>query len=171
MPADGPRWVPAPVPAAAADLESCGFASWMAALLARRGIADRAAAGSFLAPSLDQLHDPFRLAGMEAAVLRLRAARDRGERVAIVGDYDVDGISATALLAAVLGACRIAARPILPDRLREGYGFHALHVERARELGCQLILTADCGSAAGEALSAALAELPQSAVRINWQPS
>ncbi len=157
LPAEGPRWVPAPVPAAAADLESCGFPSWLAALLARRGIADRAGAGSFLAPSLDQLHDPFRLAGMEAAVLRLLAARDRGERVAIVGDYDVDGISATALLAAVLGACRIAAQPILPDRLREGYGFQALHVERARELGCRLILTADCGSSAGEAVTAALA--------------
>jgi len=182
MPPEGPRWVPAPVPAAAADLESCGFPSWLAALLARRGIADRAGAGGFLEPSLDQLHDPFLLAGMEAAVLRLLAARDRGERVAIVGDYDVDGISATALLAAVLGACRIAAQPILPDRLREGYGFQPLHVERARELGCRLILTADCGSSAGEAVTAALAagldvvitdhhlphgELPAGVIQIN----
>jgi single-stranded-DNA-specific exonuclease len=157
VPPDGPRWVPAPVPAAAADLESCGFPSWLAALLARRGIADRQAAAAFLEPSLDQLHDPFRLAGMEAAVERLLAARERGEQVAIVGDYDVDGISATALLAAVLRACGIVARPILPDRLREGYGFQPLHVERARELGCRLILTADCGSSAGEAVAAALA--------------
>jgi single-stranded-DNA-specific exonuclease len=149
--------VPAPVPAAAADLEGCGFPPWLAALLARRGITDRQAAAGFLEPSLDQLHDPFRLAGMEAAVDRLLAARERGEQVAIVGDYDVDGISATALLAAVLRACRIAARPILPDRLREGYGFQPLHVERARELGCRLILTADCGSSAGEAVAVALA--------------
>ncbi len=148
--------MPAPVPAAAADLESCGFPSWLAALLARRGVTDRQSAGRFLAPSLDQLHDPFLLAGMEAAVGRLLAARERGERVAIVGDYDVDGISATALLAAVMGACRIAAQPILPDRLREGYGFQPLHVERARELGCRLIVTADCGSSASEAVAAAL---------------
>ncbi|HLX08842.1 MAG TPA: single-stranded-DNA-specific exonuclease RecJ [Thermoanaerobaculia bacterium] len=153
----GPRWVPAPVPAAAAGLESSGFPAWLAALLARRGIADAPAAAGFLAPSLDQLHDPFRLAGMAAAVDRLLAARDRGERVAIVGDYDVDGISATALLSAVLGACHIATQPILPDRLREGYGFQSVHVERARELGCRLILTADCGSSSGEAVTAALA--------------
>ncbi|HYL05034.1 MAG TPA: single-stranded-DNA-specific exonuclease RecJ [Thermoanaerobaculia bacterium] len=155
--AESPRWVPAPVPAAAADLEGCGFPSWMAALLARRGVADPQAAAGFLEPTLDQLHDPFLLAGMEAAVNRLLAARERGEQVAIVGDYDVDGISATALLAAVLRACHIAAQPILPDRLREGYGFQPLHVERARELGCRLILTADCGSSAGEAVAAALA--------------
>ncbi|MBV8202633.1 MAG: hypothetical protein JOZ15_18615, partial [Acidobacteria bacterium] len=52
---EGLRWVPAPVPAAAADLESCGFPPWLAALLARRGVADRAGAGGFLEPSLDQL--------------------------------------------------------------------------------------------------------------------
>jgi len=154
---EGPRWVPAPVPAAAADLEGSGFPAWMAALLARRGVADPPAAAGFLEPALDQLHDPFRLAGMDAAVERLLAARDRGEQVAIVGDYDVDGISATALLAAALRACRIGAQPILPDRLREGYGFQPLHVERARALGCRLILTADCGSSAGEAAAAALA--------------
>jgi single-stranded-DNA-specific exonuclease len=128
------------------------------------------------------LHDPFRLAGMEEGVGRLLAARDRGERVAIVGDYDVDGITATALLAAVLGACGIASQPILPHRLREGYGFQPVHVERARELGCQLIVTADCGSSAGEAVAAALAaglgvlvtdhhlpggELPAGAMQIN----
>ncbi len=145
------------MPAAAADLERAGFSAWMAALLARRGVADRQAADGFLAPSLDQLHDPFRLAGMEAAVARLLAARERGERVAIVGDYDVDGITATALLAVVLTACGIGVEPILPHRLREGYGFQPLHVARAAELGCRLILTADCGSSAGEAVSAALA--------------
>jgi single-stranded-DNA-specific exonuclease len=178
--------VPAPVPAAAADLESCGFPAWLAALLARRGATDAQAAAGFLAPALDQLHDPFRLAGMDAAVARLLLARERGERVAIVGDYDVDGISATALLAAVLAACRIAAEPILPHRLREGYGFQPVHAARAGELGCRLIVTADCGSSAGEAVTAALAagldvvvtdhhlpdgELPAGAIQINPRQS
>ena len=178
--------MPAPVPAAAADLESCGFPPWLAPLLARRGVADGQAAAGFLAPALDQLHDPFRLAGMEAAVGRLLLARERGERVAIVGDYDVDGVSATALLAAVLAACRIAAAPILPHRLREGYGFQPVHAQRARELGCRLIVTADCGSSAAEAVSAALAggldvvvtdhhlpdgELPAGAIQINPRQS
>jgi single-stranded-DNA-specific exonuclease len=151
------RWSAAPVPAAAADLELSGYPGWMAPLLARRGVTSALDASHFLGPSLDQLHDPYKLAGMEQVVGRLLAARLAGERVAIVGDYDVDGITATALLAAVFAACGIAAAPILPHRLREGYGFQPVHVERARQLGCRLIVTADCGSSAGETVSAALA--------------
>lgn len=151
------EWVAAPVPESAAGLERDGVAPWLAALLARRGVADAQEAERFLHPSLDQLHDPFLLAGMEEAVARLLAARDRKEAVAVVGDYDVDGISATALLLAVFAACGIAAQPILPHRLREGYGFQPVHVERARELGCGLIVTADCGSSSAEAVERALA--------------
>lgn len=149
------HWRAAPVAPAAADLELSGFPAWMAPLLARRGIASAAEAARFLDPSLDQLHDPYLLAGMAQVVERLLAARAAGERVAIVGDYDVDGVTSTALLAAVFAACGIAADPILPHRLREGYGFQPVHVERARELGCRLILTADCGSSSGEAVAAA----------------
>jgi single-stranded-DNA-specific exonuclease len=147
--------VAAAVPESAADLESAGVAPWLAVLLARRGVVDAEGAERFLHPSLDQLHDPFLLAGMEASVARLLAARDRRETVAIVGDYDVDGISSTALLVAVLTACGIAAKPILPHRLREGYGFQPVHAERARDLGCALIVTADCGSSAVEAVERA----------------
>ena len=151
-------------------------------LLARRGVTDAAGAGRFLKPSLDQLHDPFLLAGMEEAVERLLAARDRKEKVAIVGDYDVDGISATAQLLAVFARCGLDAVPILPHRLREGYGFQPVHVEQARELGCGLIVTADCGSSSAEAVDAALdagigvvvtdhhlpgCELPAGALHIN----
>jgi single-stranded-DNA-specific exonuclease len=151
------EWVAAPVPESAAGLERDGVAPWLAALLARRGVEDARAAERYLHPSLDQLHDPFLLAGMEEGVARLLAARDAKETVAIVGDYDVDGISSTALLLAVFAACKIEAKPILPNRLREGYGFQAVHVERAREMGCGLIVTADCGSSSVEAVEAALA--------------
>lgn len=147
------EWVAAQVPAAAADLEQAGFPPWLAAPLARRGIGSPAEAERFLNPSLDQLHDPFLLAGMEASVARLLAARERGEKVAIVGDYDVDGVTSTALLLAVLGACGIHAAPVLPHRLREGYGFQPVHVDRAVEKGCRLILTADCGSSSAEAVA------------------
>jgi single-stranded-DNA-specific exonuclease len=143
------------VPPAAAVLEREGYAPHLAALLARRGVEDAAGARRFLAPSLDHLHDPFGLAGMEAAVGRLLAARERGERVAIVGDYDVDGVTATALLLAVFRACGLAAEPVLPHRMREGYGFQAVHVERARELQCALIVTADCGISSSAAVEAA----------------
>ncbi|HEV7787286.1 MAG TPA: DHH family phosphoesterase, partial [Thermoanaerobaculia bacterium] len=147
----------APVPSAAAGLEQAGLPSWLAILLARRGVSDSAGADRFLKPSLDQLHDPFLLAGMEEAVCRLVDARNRGERVAIVGDYDVDGISATAQLLAVFARCGVEATPILPNRLREGYGFQPVHVERAQGLGCGLIVTADCGSSSVMAVEAALA--------------
>ncbi|MFP5286116.1 MAG: single-stranded-DNA-specific exonuclease RecJ, partial [Thermoanaerobaculia bacterium] len=140
------EWVPAQVPAAAADLERAGFPPWLAAPLARRGVSDAGSAERFLNPTLEQLHDPFLLAGMEEAVERLLRARADHERVAIVGDYDVDGVTSTALLLAVLGSCGIEAVPILPNRLREGYGFQPVHVDRAREMGCRLIVTADCGS-------------------------
>jgi single-stranded-DNA-specific exonuclease len=175
-------WVAAPPPEAAALLIATGCSPRLAPLLARRGVADAAAAGRFLAPSLDQLHDPGLLAGMSEAVGRLAAARQRGERVAIVGDYDVDGVTATALLLAAFGACGVDATPILPHRLEEGYGFQPVHVERALAAGARLIVTADCGSSSREAIERALAagvdvvvtdhhlpryELPEGVVQLN----
>ena len=127
----------------------------MPALLARRGVGDPQAARAFLTPSLEQLHDPFLLAGMEDAVGRLTQAREAAEPVAVVGDYDVDGVSATALLVAVLRACGIQTHPVLPHRLRDGYGFKPTHVERAQELGCRVIVTVDCGISSGEAVAEA----------------
>jgi single-stranded-DNA-specific exonuclease len=180
------EWVAAPVPEAAAVLEGAGLPPWLAVLLARRGVVDGQGAERFLHPSLDQLHDPFLLAGMEEAVERLLDARARGEKVAIVGDYDVDGISATAQLLAVFARCGLAVEPILPHRLREGYGFQPVHVERARAAGCGLIVTADCGSSSAEAVAAALSagigvivtdhhlpgcELPAAALHINPRQS
>ncbi len=144
------------MPAAAAGLEREGIPDWLAVLLARRGVVDGSGAEHFLKPSLDQLHDPFLLAGMEQAVLRLLRAREMRERVAIVGDYDVDGVTATAQLLAVFAACGLEVRPILPHRLREGYGFQPVHVERAAGEGCRLIVTADCGSSSAEAVERAL---------------
>jgi single-stranded-DNA-specific exonuclease len=175
-------WVAAPLPEAAPLLVAAGCSALLAPLLARRGVADGEAARRFLSPSLDQLHDPRLLEGMEEAVARLAAARERGERVAIVGDYDVDGVSATALLLAAFGACGIAATPVLPHRLEEGYGFQPVHVERARAAGATLVVTADCGSSSLPAIERALAsgidvvvtdhhlprcELPPSVIQIN----
>ena len=150
-------WVAAPVPPAAARLEREGLPGWLAALLARRGVEDREGADRFLTPAADQLHDPYLLTGLREAVERLAAARERGERVAVVGDYDVDGVTSTALLVAVFRACGIEAEEILPHRLREGYGFQPLHVDRARELGCAVVVTADCGVSSAEAVTAAAA--------------
>jgi single-stranded-DNA-specific exonuclease len=152
------RWVAVEAPAAAvAALQDAGYSPVSAQLLARRGIADPGDAARFLAPSLEQMHDPQRLAGVAEAVARLSFARERGTAVAVVGDYDVDGVTSTALLVAVFRHCGLVAEPVLPHRLREGYGFQAVHVDRARELGCGLIVTVDCGTTAVDAVSRALA--------------
>jgi len=149
-------WVPAPSPEAAADLVRAGFPDHLAALLARRGVTTAADAEAFFSPSLGQLHDPFELAGIAAATERLHAALEGGERVAVVGDYDVDGVSGTALLLAVLRFCGLDAEPILPHRLREGYGFQPVHAERAAESGCTLVVTVDCGTTSVAAARRAL---------------
>lgn len=149
------RWRPADVPASASALEAAGISSRLAPLLARRGVEDAEAAERFLRPSPDHLHDPFLLAGLAEAVDRLLAARERGERVAIVGDYDVDGVTSTALLTAVFSKLGIGSEAILPHRLHDGYGFQPVHVERAQEAGCSLILTVDCGTTAVAAVAAA----------------
>lgn len=150
MPGVGPRepcqWAPAPVPAAAETLAGDGVPRPLAELLARRGVTTAAEARAFLEPSLDQLHDPLGLAGVREAVERLAAARERAEGVAVVGDYDVDGVTGTALLVAVLRHCGLRAEAILPHRMREGYGFQPVHVERAIELGCRIVVTVDCGT-------------------------
>ncbi|MGB3562775.1 MAG: single-stranded-DNA-specific exonuclease RecJ [Thermoanaerobaculia bacterium] len=154
---DSTEWSAAPTPEQASQLEQDGHPPWLAKLLARRGVADGAGAASFLAPAADQLHDPAGLQGMDEAVGRLQKALDSGERVAIVGDYDVDGVAATAILTAVFSASGLENIAILPHRLREGYGFQPVHVERARNQGCSLIVTADCGTTAHEAIEAAAA--------------
>lgn len=140
---------------AAAALASSGLPEWLAAILARRGVTTRAEADRFLHPAADQLHDPYLLTGLREAVERLARARERGERVAVVGDYDVDGVTSTALLLAVFRACGLDAVEIVPHRLREGYGFQPVHVERAAEVGAGLIVTADCGVTSAEAVAAA----------------
>jgi single-stranded-DNA-specific exonuclease len=120
-------------------------------------VVDAGSARRFLQPSPSDLHDPFLLRGMEAAVARLLEARRRAERVAIVGDYDVDGVTGTALLIAVFARCGIATEPILPNRLLDGYGFQTAHVDRAQSAGCSLIVTVDCGSTARAAVERARA--------------
>ena len=150
-------WEPAATPAVAAELESAGLAPWKAACLARRGVESAEAAAAFLAPAADQLSAPDDLPGVAAAAERLAAMAEAGERVAIVGDYDVDGVSATALLTAVLEACGAEVLTVLPRRMEEGYGFQESHVERAVAEGCRLLVTADCGSSSAGPAAAALA--------------
>jgi single-stranded-DNA-specific exonuclease len=149
------RWVEATTPKTAAGLIESGLSATLAGMLARREITSGEEAQRFLQPSLEQLHDPFLLRGMESAVTRLLAARAQGEKVVIVGDYDVDGITATAMLVAVFRALKLEVTSLLPQRLTEGYGFQAIHVQSAVNRGCRLLVTADCGSRAYSAIEEA----------------
>ena len=175
------EWVQAPAPPAAAALDEAGY-GLLAAPLARRGVTSPAQAETFLAPHRRGLHDPFLLRGMEEAVERLLAACGDRRTVAVVGDYDVDGVTACALLTAVLRALGAEVVPILPKRLTEGYGFQTLQVEKAHRAGASLIVTVDCGTTATEAVLAALergidvivtdhhvvgADFPPDAIQIN----
>lgn len=77
----------------------------------------------FFSPDYDHLHDPYLLPGMDAAIERLLVAREAGERVVVFGDYDVDGVSSTALLVRFFHRHGWTISYRLPDRVRDGYGF------------------------------------------------
>jgi single-stranded-DNA-specific exonuclease len=100
MPTIGPRWdlLGCDDAATTALAESLGIAPIVARLLCQRGFSDPEMAGRFLKPSLEHLHDPMLLADMGRAVERILAAIARKERIAIHGDYDVDGITSTVIL-------------------------------------------------------------------------
>ena len=117
----------------------------VARLLCLRGFADPDLARQFLHPSLDHLHDPFKLTGMTAAVERLEQAIARRERIAIHGDYDVDGITSTVILRRALEMLGGDVVHFIPERLRDGYGLQPAAIERLHADGVSLIVSVDCG--------------------------
>jgi single-stranded-DNA-specific exonuclease len=117
----------------------------VARLLCMRGLGDAADAHRFLNPSLDHLHDPFRLMDMDRAVGRLEQALARRERIAIHGDYDVDGITSTVILRRALEMLGGDVVHFIPERLRDGYGLQPAALERLRSEGVALAVSVDCG--------------------------
>jgi len=114
-------------------------------LLALRGIANCDEASSFLTGSLSSLPDPFLLAGMEQAVARLVIALEAGERMAVHGDYDVDGITGTAILVEALTLFGAEVDYHIPLRMRDGYGLSEQAIRQADEDNVTLLLSVDCG--------------------------
>jgi single-stranded-DNA-specific exonuclease len=123
--------------------------------LVNRGLADAAAALQFLSPTLDGLHDPFQLLGLDAAVQRIGRAIAAQESILVQGDYDVDGITSTYVLHTTLTELGGAVRWRIPHRTRDGYGLSVAAVEEAHRLGCTLIVTVDCGITAVEPVARA----------------
>jgi single-stranded-DNA-specific exonuclease len=118
--------------------------------LARRGLATPDVIRAFVdrAPGDD---NPFRLAGMNEAVTRLRTALRRGERIAVYGDYDADGVTATAVLMETFTALGADVAATIPHREREGYGLHVAALDRLAAAGVRVVVTVDCGiRSAGE---------------------
>jgi single-stranded-DNA-specific exonuclease len=154
------RWVVASRPdhAAVRALAEClHLPEALAALLVQRGQSEPEAARRYLRPSLDQLTDPFALAGMSDAVDAVAATVRAGGSILVHGDYDVDGQCATALLTRALRAAKADVVPFLPHRLRDGYDFGEAGLEAAKRANASLIITCDCGITAVDAVERARA--------------
>lgn len=146
-----PRWTYAPAPDAAlvaALQRTLQLPEPVCRLLAARGHGEEAASKRFLRPRLDHLHAPARLAGVDAAARRLAQAVRAGETVLVHGDYDVDGMCATALMTRVLRALGGTVVPFIPHRLTDGYDLTDAGVRAARAAGASVVLTCDCGTSA-----------------------
>ncbi len=113
-------------------------------LLRNRNIHDSSAAREFFGGG-DGSPSPFQLKGMEQAVTRLRQAIRAGERIAVYGDFDADGVTATALLVQVLSAVGAQVEPYIPHRVDEGYGLNVDALRRLYRRGVRLVVTVDCG--------------------------
>lgn len=117
-------------------------------ILTARGLVTRAARQAFLQPDYMAVkHDPFLLPDMKKAVARLKQARQHGEKIVIYGDYDIDGLSATALLLDAFGKFGFEdVDAFIPNRFVEGYGMTMGAVDKVRDMGADLIVTVDTGS-------------------------
>jgi len=139
-------WSIAPVAYAdvAALARELGVSEVTAGILARRGYGDVDAARVFLQAE-GPGHDPLLLGDMQGAVARIRSAAERGERICVHGDYDVDGICATTLAVLTLRELGADVTWHLPSRFEEGYGVSAATIDRLGADGTGLLLTVDCG--------------------------
>ena len=131
-------------PADARALCAAGFSPITAALLCSRGYRDAGAAREFLSCSYP-LSSPFALLDMDKAAARVKQALSRREHIAVFGDYDVDGITATCLLTEYLRSKGGHVTSYIPARLEEGYGLNPIAIDTLKKQGVELIVTVDCG--------------------------
>lgn len=144
----GMRWTYKPEPDAdrtALLADALQVDPLVAGLLVQRGICTFEEARTFFRPELEHLHDPFLMQDMHRAVTRIEEAIERGERILIYGDYDVDGTSAVALLIAYLREFYTDVASYIPDRYTEGYGVSLQGIDFASDNEMTLIIALDCG--------------------------
>ena len=138
-----------PDPQGVNALVSCGYKPLTSMVLAARGITGSKQASAYLDCNA-QLLDPYAMTDMDKAVARIRRAAEDGEIVAVFGDYDVDGITATCLLTDFLRGQGVACLSYIPGRLEEGYGLNPIAIHQLHSQGVSLIITVDCGITAIE---------------------
>ena len=152
----GFRWSLAPQqPTLAAHVATAvSISPLLAQCLLNRGLDDPSMISVFLQPRLKKLSDPYLLPNMSVAVERLLLARERGERIVIFGDYDVDGVTSTTILMEVFSHLGIHADYYVPHRLDEGYGLTRCGVENClNKFPASLLVAVDCGSTSVESIS------------------
>lgn len=125
--------------------ESFDMPPVIAQILVGKGLTSKDEIDDFFHPSLDKLSDPMAIPGMSKAIKRLVDALRHKERILIFGDYDVDGITATALMYDVLSSFGADVCWYLPDRLIDGYGLSPDGIDEAKKQGAKLLLSVDCG--------------------------
>jgi len=128
--------------------QGLGCSPILARLLTRRGFTTVSSAKFFLHGSLSDLHSPQLLPDIEKACNRIRHAIDKGEKILIYGDYDVDGQTSIAILMDTLKGLGGDVSYYIPNRVEEGYGLKEEPIQKAKENGVSLIITVDCGSTA-----------------------
>lgn len=134
---------------------SCGFTPLAAAALCARGIDTPEAARAFLETDPAKLHDPMLLPDMAKARDTIRRAIEQGKKIAVFGDYDVDGVTSTCVMTRVLRSLGADVRHYIPDRLSEGYGLSMGAMDRLAQDGIGLIVTVDSGVSAFEEIARA----------------
>jgi single-stranded-DNA-specific exonuclease len=123
-----------------------GISTRLAGLLAARGAVTGEDLTAWFADPLEGLHDPAALPDAASVLLRVRAARDRGENVLVFGDFDADGLTGLAIMTLALRRFGVTVEPYVPSRLDEGHGLSMAALDAAVAVGASLIITVDCGT-------------------------
>lgn len=142
-----PEWIIADCdePTAARVSAEAGVPLALARLLVQRGVTTASELKDFLHPSLDHMHDPSLLPDLDVGVDRVASAMASGEKILVHGDYDVDGVTSTALLVRTLRALKADVEWRVPHRRKEGYGIKPSAIDEAAAKGAKVVLTCDCG--------------------------
>lgn len=142
------KWTEAEIPSEAeitALKDSINVNRIIATLLCQRGVKDFETAKKFFRPAIDQLHNPFLFKDMKKAVARIELALDKGQKILVYGDYDVDGTTSVAIVFSFLSQFTKAIEYYIPDRYKEGYGVSKAGIDYAAQNNFSLIISLDCG--------------------------